>query len=46
MSVRRPVAWIVTVVLFLEAVGVAALNWFLGIVVDRQDMSLAGLDRT
>lgn len=44
MSVRRPVAWTVTVVLFLEAVGVAALNWFLGIVVDRQDMSLAGLD--
>ncbi|WP_217161735.1 hypothetical protein [Streptomyces sp. AC512_CC834] len=44
MSVRRPVAWIVAVVLFLEAVGVAALNWFLGIVVDRQDMSLAGLD--
>ncbi|MEU6446565.1 hypothetical protein ACGFY8_05025 [Streptomyces sp. NPDC048232] len=44
MSVRRPVAWIVTIVLFLEAVGVAALNWFLGIVVDRQDMSLAGLD--
>ncbi|MFE0800892.1 hypothetical protein [Streptomyces sp. NPDC058812] len=44
MSVRRPVAWIVAVVLFAEAVGVAALNWFLGIVVDRQDMSLAGLD--
>ncbi|MDQ0405990.1 hypothetical protein ABVB69_23820 [Streptomyces sp. NPDC000349] len=44
MSVRRPVAWIVAIVLFLEAVGVAALNWFLGIVVDRQDMSLAGLD--
>ncbi|MFB7089521.1 hypothetical protein [Streptomyces sp. NPDC056296] len=44
MSVRRPVAWIVAVVLFVEAVGVAALNWFLGIVVDRQDMSLAGLD--
>jgi len=42
--VRRPVAWIVAVVLFAEAVGVAALNWFLGIVVDRQDMSLAGLD--
>ena len=32
------------VVLFVEAFGVAALNWFLGIVVDRQDMSLAGLD--
>ncbi|MFG2683917.1 hypothetical protein [Streptomyces sp. NPDC048392] len=44
MSVRRPVAWTVAVVLFGEAVGVAALNWFLGIVVDRQDMSLAGLD--
>ncbi|MBD0421133.1 hypothetical protein H0H10_18580 [Streptomyces sp. TRM S81-3] len=37
-------AWIVAVVLFVEALGVAALNWFLGIVVDRQDMSLAGLD--
>lgn len=44
MTVRRPVAWIVAVVLFVEAVGVAALNWFLGVVVDRQDMSLAGLD--
>ncbi|MER6350241.1 hypothetical protein ACWC10_38235 [Streptomyces sp. NPDC001595] len=42
--VRRPVAWIVAVVLFAEALGVAALNWFLGVVVDRQDMSLAGLD--
>ncbi|WP_282084669.1 hypothetical protein [Streptomyces tendae] len=44
MSVRRPVAWTVAVVLFVEALGVAALNWFLGMVVDRQDMSLAGLD--
>ncbi|MFF8970672.1 hypothetical protein [Streptomyces sp. NPDC014995] len=42
--VRRPVAAIVAVVLFVEALGVAALNWFLGVVVDRQDMSLAGLD--
>jgi hypothetical protein len=42
--VRRPVAWVVAVVLFGEALGVAALNWFLGVVVDRQDMSLAGLD--
>lgn len=41
---RRPVAWVVAVILFVEALGVAALNWFLGIVVDRQDMSLAGLD--
>ncbi|MET7320068.1 hypothetical protein [Streptomyces sp. NPDC005549] len=44
MPVRRPVAWAVAVVLFVEAVGVAALNWFLATVVDRQDMSLAGLD--
>ncbi|MYU25723.1 hypothetical protein [Streptomyces sp. SID8352] len=44
MSVRRPVAWIVAVVLFAEALGVVALNWFLGVVVDRQRMSLAGLD--
>ncbi|MEW2051163.1 hypothetical protein [Streptomyces sp. NPDC005476] len=42
--VRRPVAWVVAVVLFAEALGVAALNWFMGVVVDRQDMSLAGLD--
>ncbi|MET9832712.1 hypothetical protein ABZ078_26175 [Streptomyces sp. NPDC006385] len=42
--VRRPVAWVVALVLFAEALGVAALNWFLGVVVDRQDMSLAGLD--
>ncbi|MGC9535502.1 hypothetical protein [Streptomyces sp. UG1] len=42
--VRRPVAWVVAVVLLVEAFGVAALNWFLGVVVDRQDMSLAGLD--
>jgi hypothetical protein len=42
--VRRPVAVVVAAVLVVEALGVAALNWFLGIVVDRQDMSLAGLD--
>lgn len=41
---RRPVAWIVALVLFAEAFGIAALQWFLGIVVDNQDMSLAGLD--
>ncbi|MET9773045.1 hypothetical protein ABZ023_02110 [Streptomyces sp. NPDC006367] len=44
MTVRRPVAWTVAVVLFAEALGVVALNWLLGTVVDRQDMSLAGLD--
>ncbi|MGW4025056.1 hypothetical protein, partial [Streptomyces sp. NPDC005009] len=37
-------AWVVALVLFAEALGIAALNWFLGVVVDRQDMSLAGLD--
>ncbi|MFF7383319.1 hypothetical protein [Streptomyces griseoluteus] len=42
--VRRPVAWIVTVVLLAEAVGIAAVNWLLGMVADNQRMSLAGLD--
>ncbi|MER7101184.1 hypothetical protein [Streptomyces humidus] len=42
--VRRPAAWAVAIVLFAEAIGIAALNWFMGVVVDRQDMSLAGLD--
>ncbi|MEV0282387.1 hypothetical protein AB0I22_39350 [Streptomyces sp. NPDC050610] len=32
------------VVLVLEAIGIALLNWILGLVVDKQDMSLAGLD--
>lgn len=41
---RRPVAWVVALVLFAEGLGIAAVNWFLGVVVDRQDMSLAGLD--
>ncbi|MGW3572567.1 hypothetical protein ACWDSL_53535, partial [Streptomyces sp. NPDC000941] len=30
--------------LIVEAAGIALLNWILGIVVDRQQMSLAGLD--
>lgn len=42
--VRRPVALVVAVVLLGEALGIAAFNWFMGVVVDRQDMSLAGLD--
>jgi hypothetical protein len=41
---RRPVAWVAAIVLFAEAVGIVLLNWFLGLVVDDQDMSLAGLD--
>jgi len=42
--VRRPVAWVAAIVLFAEAVGIALVNWFMGVVVDRQEMSLAGLD--
>ncbi|WP_046731854.1 hypothetical protein [Streptomyces humi] len=42
--VRRPVAWVVAVILFAEALGIAALNWFMAVAVDRQHMSLAGLD--
>ena len=42
--IRRPVAWVVAVVLFAEALGVAMLNWLMGNLVDAQNMSLAGLD--
>ncbi|MGW0828160.1 hypothetical protein [Streptomyces sp. NPDC002845] len=42
--VRKPVAWVTAIVLFVEGLGIAWLQWFLGTVVDRQDMSLAGLD--
>ncbi|MDI3390591.1 hypothetical protein QIS99_31010 [Streptomyces sp. B-S-A8] len=41
---RRPVALVAALVLVVEAVGLAWLNWFLGVVVDNQQMSLAGLD--
>ncbi|MER5429734.1 hypothetical protein [Streptomyces sp. NPDC002588] len=37
-------AWIVALVLFAEAFGIAALNWFMGMVADRQNMSLGGVD--
>ncbi|MGW0969473.1 hypothetical protein [Streptomyces sp. NPDC002516] len=42
--VRRPLVWVAAIVLFVEAIGIALLNWYLGVVVDRQDMSMAGLD--
>ncbi|MGW0137296.1 hypothetical protein [Streptomyces sp. NPDC003299] len=42
--VRRPVAWVVALVLFVEAIGVAGFNWVLAGVVEKQHMSLAGLD--
>ncbi|WP_018544129.1 hypothetical protein [Streptomyces sp. LaPpAH-108] len=37
-------AWIVAVVLLAEGCVIAAFNWFLGMVADRQHMSLAGID--
>jgi hypothetical protein len=40
---RRPVAAVAAVVLVLEAVGMALLNWILGLAVDRQRMSLGGI---
>lgn len=43
MAARRPVAVVAAVVLMLEAGGVLLLNWIMSIVVDRQQMSLAGL---
>ncbi|MFD4998792.1 hypothetical protein [Streptomyces buecherae] len=41
---RRTVAAVAAVVLMVEAVVIALLNWVLGLVVDHQDMSLADLD--
>ncbi|WP_229909281.1 hypothetical protein [Streptomyces flavofungini] len=41
---RRPVAWVGAIALWAEAVGIVLLNWFLGLVVDKQDMSMGGLD--
>jgi hypothetical protein len=38
------VAAVAAALLFVEAVGVALLHMTLGVMVDRQDMSLAGLD--
>ncbi|WKX70775.1 hypothetical protein [Streptomyces sp. XD-27] len=43
-TARRPVAAAAAVVLIVEAVGIALLNWILGLVVDRQDMSMGGMD--
>ncbi|MFK8848756.1 hypothetical protein [Streptomyces sp. Ac-502] len=44
MAARRPVAWTAAVVLVLEALGILFLNWVLSIVVDKQQMSMAGVD--
>ncbi|MEV0370524.1 hypothetical protein AB0I10_11940 [Streptomyces sp. NPDC050636] len=42
-AARRPVALVAAVVLVLEAMGIVLLNWILSIVVDKQQMSMAGL---
>lgn len=42
--IRRPVAVLTAIVLFVEGFGIAGVQWLLGTVVDRQKMSLAGLD--
>ncbi|CAL9509375.1 hypothetical protein SUDANB106_03629 [Streptomyces sp. enrichment culture] len=44
MAHRRPVALTAAAVLAAEAAGAGWLHWVLGLMVDRQDMSLAGLD--
>ncbi len=44
VAARRPVAWTAAVVLVLEALGILFLNWVLSIVVDQQQMSMAGVD--
>ncbi|HET8599678.1 MAG TPA: hypothetical protein VFL99_05075 [Segeticoccus sp.] len=44
MVARRPVAALAAVVLVVEAFGVVAAQLFLSMVVDDQNMSLAGLD--
>lgn len=41
---RRGVAATAAIVLFLEAFGLAFVNWVMGLAVRHQDMSLAGLD--
>ncbi|MBO0513023.1 hypothetical protein [Streptomyces beijiangensis] len=41
---RKPVAWTGAILLFLEALGIAFVNWVLGRVADNQHMSLAGID--
>ncbi len=41
---RRPVAAVTAVILVVEAFGVVAAQFFLSLVVDDQNMSLAGLD--
>ncbi|MFF0285165.1 hypothetical protein [Streptomyces sp. NPDC005262] len=41
---RRPVAFVAAIVLFVEAAGMVLVNGIMATVVDNQEMSLAGLD--
>ncbi|QLE73659.1 hypothetical protein FGW37_20570 [Streptomyces rectiverticillatus] len=41
---RRPVAGLAALALAVEGLGIALINWILGVVVRRQHMSLAGSD--
>ncbi|CAM5427799.1 hypothetical protein [Streptomyces abikoensis] len=41
---RRPVAGLTALALAVEGLGIALINWILGVVVRRQRMSLAGSD--
>ncbi|MFB8027139.1 hypothetical protein ACFQ6U_23675 [Streptomyces sp. NPDC056465] len=41
---RRPVAFVTALVLFVEAVGIVLVNGVLATVADNQSMSLAGMD--
>ncbi|MFF7728285.1 hypothetical protein [Streptomyces sp. NPDC008001] len=41
---RRPVAGATALALVVEGLGIALINWILGVVVRRQHMSLAGSD--
>ncbi|MFE7747673.1 hypothetical protein [Streptomyces sp. NPDC057428] len=42
--VRRPVAFVTAIVLFVEAVGIVIVNGILATVAGNQSMSLAGMD--
>jgi uncharacterized membrane protein YhaH (DUF805 family) len=44
VAARRPVAAVAAVILVIEAFGIVAAQLFLSMVVDDQNMSLAGLD--
>ncbi|MFG3284888.1 hypothetical protein [Streptomyces sp. NPDC048111] len=42
--VRRPIAIVTALILFVEACGVVLVNWVLGLLARDQNMSMAGVD--